>query len=154
MGYVDKADMLKSIYEIDRKSKKWWHRIFFHFLDICVVNSYIIYKTRGGAHITLKEFRGAVIEGLINDPDVSPAVRGRERNTHSYPEPQKHYKPSVSIEKRFQQQPHLPIRNTKRRCQLCSTAKEPHRSVWSCSVCEVALCLSDKKNCFYNYHSK
>ncbi|XP_051170470.1 piggyBac transposable element-derived protein 4-like [Leptopilina boulardi] len=27
MGYVDKSDMLKSLYEIDRKSKKWWHRI-------------------------------------------------------------------------------------------------------------------------------
>ncbi|XP_050293785.1 piggyBac transposable element-derived protein 4-like [Anthonomus grandis grandis] len=28
MGYVDKFDMLKSLYEIDRKSRKWWHRIF------------------------------------------------------------------------------------------------------------------------------
>lgn len=26
MGYVDKADMLKSLYEVDWKSKKWWYR--------------------------------------------------------------------------------------------------------------------------------
>ncbi|GFQ96374.1 piggyBac transposable element-derived protein 4 [Trichonephila clavata] len=26
MGYVDHFDQLKSMYEIDRKSKKWWHR--------------------------------------------------------------------------------------------------------------------------------
>lgn len=31
MGFVDMFDQLKSFYEIDRKSKKWWHRIFFFF---------------------------------------------------------------------------------------------------------------------------
>ncbi|XP_071057540.1 piggyBac transposable element-derived protein 5-like [Onthophagus taurus] len=32
-------DMLKSLYEIDRKSKKWWHRIFWYLLDAAVVNA-------------------------------------------------------------------------------------------------------------------
>jgi len=31
MGYVDYADMLNSYYKIDRKSHKWWHRIFSFF---------------------------------------------------------------------------------------------------------------------------
>lgn len=31
MGCVDKTDQLKSTYEIDRRSRKWWHRIFFNF---------------------------------------------------------------------------------------------------------------------------
>jgi len=44
IGYVDKADMLKSIYEINRKNKKWWPRIFWYFIDITVNNSFIIYK--------------------------------------------------------------------------------------------------------------
>ncbi|XP_050298588.1 piggyBac transposable element-derived protein 4-like [Anthonomus grandis grandis] len=35
MGYVDKFDMLKSLYEIDRKSRKWWHRFFFLVLCGC-----------------------------------------------------------------------------------------------------------------------
>ena len=39
MGYVDKADMLKSLYVLDRKSKNWWHRIVFYFLDVALVNS-------------------------------------------------------------------------------------------------------------------
>lgn len=38
MGYVDKADMLTSLNEIDRKSKRWWLRIFWHMLDVCIVN--------------------------------------------------------------------------------------------------------------------
>lgn len=32
MEFVDKSDMLKSWYELDRKSKKWWHIFFFIFL--------------------------------------------------------------------------------------------------------------------------
>ncbi|KDR07490.1 PiggyBac transposable element-derived protein 4 [Zootermopsis nevadensis] len=46
MRFVDKADMLKSLYEIDRKSQKWWLRIFWHFLDVSVVNAFILYKKR------------------------------------------------------------------------------------------------------------
>ncbi|XP_040071661.1 piggyBac transposable element-derived protein 4-like [Ixodes scapularis] len=43
MGGIDKADMLRSIFGTDRKSKKGWHRLFFGFLDICLVNSYVAY---------------------------------------------------------------------------------------------------------------
>lgn len=40
MGYVDKMDMLKNIYEINQKFKKWWRRIFWYFVDVTIVNSY------------------------------------------------------------------------------------------------------------------
>ncbi|KAF2880144.1 hypothetical protein ILUMI_26033 [Ignelater luminosus] len=66
MSGVDKADMLKSLYEINRKSKKWWHKIFFHFVDVSVANSYIIFKNRcRGPTLTLKEFRLSVVDGLL-----------------------------------------------------------------------------------------
>ena len=42
MGCVDKADMLKSLYELDRKSTKWRHQIFFHLMDVTLVNSMIL----------------------------------------------------------------------------------------------------------------
>ncbi|KAF2896023.1 hypothetical protein ILUMI_10153 [Ignelater luminosus] len=41
MDEVDKADMLKSLYEINKKSKKWSHRIFFHFVDVTVLQTLI-----------------------------------------------------------------------------------------------------------------
>ena len=43
MGFLDNFDHLLSSYKIDRKSKKWWHRIFCNFLDLAIVNSFIIY---------------------------------------------------------------------------------------------------------------
>lgn len=67
MGFVDKADMVKFIYEIDRKSRKWWHRIFFDFIGVIVVNSYILLTQRSeGSTITLKDFRLALPEGLVS----------------------------------------------------------------------------------------
>ncbi|KAK2547900.1 hypothetical protein P5673_032041 [Acropora cervicornis] len=44
MGAIDKNDQLKKSYAIDRKSKHWWIRIFLHLLDICRVNSFIMYQ--------------------------------------------------------------------------------------------------------------
>ncbi|XP_035224253.1 piggyBac transposable element-derived protein 4-like [Stegodyphus dumicola] len=58
MGFVDKFDQLVSLYEIDRKSTKWWQRIFFHFADVAVINIYILHKMLTGAEInTTKDFR-------------------------------------------------------------------------------------------------
>ena len=45
MGGVDKADMLRTLYAVNRKSVKWWHRIFWGLLDIAFVNSYMVYQS-------------------------------------------------------------------------------------------------------------
>ena len=44
MGVVDLAHQLRSYYEIGRNAKKYWKCLMFYLLNICVVNSYIIYK--------------------------------------------------------------------------------------------------------------
>ena len=65
MGFVDQFDGLMSLYEVDHKSKKWWHRIFFHFLDAAVINNYILHKLLTGGEInTAKKFRLNLIYSL------------------------------------------------------------------------------------------
>ena len=44
MGGVDKADMLISSYGLSRKSKKWWHRIFFGSIDRALCNAFIAFN--------------------------------------------------------------------------------------------------------------
>ena len=44
MRCVDKSDQMKSSYEITRESKKWWHRLLWRFIDVTLVNSFIILK--------------------------------------------------------------------------------------------------------------
>ena len=41
MGVVDKADMLRALYGLDRRTMKWWHRIFWGILYIAFVNLYV-----------------------------------------------------------------------------------------------------------------
>lgn len=151
MGYVDKADMLKSYYEIDRKSKKWWHRIFWHFVDVCVTNAFIIYKEKKYDSLTLKKFRLQIVDALLRA--TIPVKQGRK----SLPTPPTSHKANVSAEKRLAPGPHLPIalpQTRRHRCALCSTDKNEKRTRWSCKFCEVPLYLCTEKNCFLKFHSK
>ncbi|XP_008189411.1 piggyBac transposable element-derived protein 3-like, partial [Acyrthosiphon pisum] len=72
---VDHADQLRVTYGVDRRSKKWWHRLFWGMIDILFVNAYIIYKDLNGP-MKLLEFRHIVVQGLINKKEQPTPVRG------------------------------------------------------------------------------
>jgi len=42
MGGVDLMDSLIAFYRLNIRYKKWYHRIFFHFLDNAVVISWLL----------------------------------------------------------------------------------------------------------------
>ena len=66
MGCVDKSDQMKLFYEITRKSKKWWHRLLWHFIDVTLVNSFIILKLLNpNKDLKLKDYRLSVVDELI-----------------------------------------------------------------------------------------
>ncbi|XP_050313668.1 piggyBac transposable element-derived protein 3-like [Anthonomus grandis grandis] len=44
MGGVDLLDSLMGRYKIQLKSRKWYMRIFYHLLDLVLVNSWLLYK--------------------------------------------------------------------------------------------------------------
>ena len=44
MSGVDRSDQLIKNYNVLRQTKKYWNTLFLYFIDIAVVNSYIIYK--------------------------------------------------------------------------------------------------------------
>ena len=153
MGAVDKADMLKSLYEIDRKSHKWWHRIFFHFLDVAVVNASITFKQMSDESMTLKTFKRRIIAGLIKSKGLKRSRESEDMSVNAMNLNSK-TKESVAPEIRKDASEHLPhLGNTFRRCNNCSTKKEPHRTKWMCPLCNVPLCNSAKRNCFTVYHS-
>ncbi|GBM01711.1 PiggyBac transposable element-derived protein 4 [Araneus ventricosus] len=126
MGFVDHFDHLKSLYEIDRKSQKWWHRLFFHFLDVCVTNAYILHtqlpdSCKSTEVKTLKDFRINIISHLML---MGEEGAGLKRRSTTLPLVAiKKNKPSVPEETRFQNVQHMPIKCPPRRCALCSTKK-------------------------------
>jgi len=155
MGGVDKADMLKSLYGIDRKAKKWWHRIFFHLIDVALVNAFVVY-CRINDKVTLLDFRRHVAMGLLTMGKVD-RKRGRPSSS-----------PLVGMTKHKKKQFSIPvdIRKsnlgvhwiefvlTRGRCELCTAAGIESRPSSKCTTCGVFLCCNNKKNCFVEYHKQ
>ena len=57
MRGVDLFDARQKTYLCSRKSKKWWHRLFYFLVDGATANAYILYKeTPGTKRFTQKKF--------------------------------------------------------------------------------------------------
>lgn len=151
MNYVDVFDQLLSNYKINRRSRKWWHRIFFYFIDASVVNAYCIYKLLNLPKISAKDFRRSIMNGLVSETLIS---KKRPSTSSSCAKLEiKKSKPFVPPEIRHQSSKHQPERSSRRRCALCSTKAKQIRTEWICSICQVPLCLGKNKSCFQTYHN-
>ncbi|GBP36150.1 Chimeric ERCC6-PGBD3 protein [Eumeta japonica] len=81
MGGVDLLDALLGYYRIQIRSKKFYHRIFFHMIDMMTVNAWLLYRRTladSDPYLPLADFKCAVAEGLSqsNKPSTS-GKRGR-----------------------------------------------------------------------------
>lgn len=160
MGGVDKADMLRSLYDRDKRSKKWWHRLLFAFIDMTLVNSYVIYSEMHGK-LPLLEYKCMVTQGLLTKATTCSKKRGRPK-TNSSP-----LAASSSVHQQIREEKqdflwgrtdqncggHWPefVKN-RGRCELCAMRKLESRPHSKCSLCKVFLCANEKKNCFREYH--
>lgn len=149
MNIVDKFDQLKATYDIENKSQKFWHRIFFHFLNAAVINANILYEFLDLPAISKKDFRLGIVDGFTAEKIVELCIQ----LTFESPILEKKRKLQVSSEIRKKESKHQPIRlESRRRCARCSTKNKQVRTDWLCSVCKVPLCLSKNKVCFQKYH--
>jgi len=160
MGGVDQNDQKKSYYAISRKSRRWWLRIFWHFLDVAVVNAHCLYleNRQRVFHppllphppMDVLAFRCALIHAFC-DGFTARKPTGRP--------------PTVSRSLAVPGGNHCLVHVStlgmpKGRCQHCtlqgfrrrSTAGRPRRwkeTSFACSVCRVRLC---KVPCYSLYH--
>ncbi len=70
MGGVDRANQYASCYERDRRSKKWWHRIFYSLLEMTLVNSWICFNelmdnVDKDDDLTILDFKRSVTMGVL-----------------------------------------------------------------------------------------
>ena len=57
-----------SLNGIDRKSRKWWHRLLWHFIDITTINAFVLFKLStipDANKMMLKDFRCRIVTGLV-----------------------------------------------------------------------------------------
>jgi len=123
MGGVDLSDQFCAYIETDRKSLKWWKKLFFHIFDVSIINSWIIYKSYGN-DITLKDFKFQLSTEMLcksyRKVNVSVGVSNEDR--------------------------HFPGLRGLRKCHFRDCGR---RTRYFCKMCGVNICSVP---CFEIYH--
>lgn len=162
MGGVDALDALIAYYRIRIRSKKYYHRFFFHFVDMVIVNSWLLYRRDcESLNIPKKKqrdllsFRTSVAEALcMQGKDLSKKKRGRpSSDVEREFEKKRHRGPAKAIpaqEVRGDAVGHWPVvESSRQRCKLPNCSGQ---TVVKCSKCNVHLCLNKNNNCFRDFH--
>ena len=80
MGAVDRFDHYCSSYAFTRKSLKWWRKTFFWFVEVAVINGFILYKEcypdEATDHI---RYRKQLIVQLVGEQRAAHPARRRGR---------------------------------------------------------------------------
>jgi len=66
MGCVNNSDHKANSYSMSRRTFKWTMKLFFHLLDLRVINSWIL-LSEGGAKYTHWDFRILLVRNLIEE---------------------------------------------------------------------------------------
>ena len=133
MNGVDMADQLGVYYTFQRKTLKWWRKVFFWLLEVTVVNSYILYKeavTSPKPHLT---FRRSLVEALATRWMTAAPPRPRPGR------PRKRRHPEEGDPQRLNGHLHLLDKLQKPRdCVVCSKqgSGARYRTSYFCKSCE------------------
>ncbi|XP_055707132.1 piggyBac transposable element-derived protein 4-like isoform X1 [Phlebotomus papatasi] len=177
IGGADLMNRLMGRYNTRQKTRDSITRLFYHFIDMAVTNAYILYRrihaersndsedvsTENGKLLKLPEFREEIAAGLVaytkkrligrvhpSTSRPSKTQKDQQKAVLKLGEKAKH--PTEDV--RFDSFGHFPIwlgnKSGKRWCKLCKKSK----TQCVCSKCDLHLCCSNAKNCFYDYHNK
>ena len=105
---------------MSRHNFKWTMKLFFHLLDLTVLNSWILLSSCG-AQYTHQDFRLLLVRNLIEEDGKSqdrptPSLVGRPSVAAAN---------NVHLESRHNQ--HRPVKSTQLRCRLCSSRGWPEK---------------------------
>jgi hypothetical protein len=143
MGYVDKSDRMTNSYSICRRTWKWTKKLFFHLLDLSILNSYIL-LTSCGSKLTHRDFRLTLVRDLIQEGGRVPRPQttpwGRPTTSTSQP---------TRLD--IRQNEHWPSEGRRVRCRVCATKNKETWTKFCCSKCNVGLCVDP---CFRVYHTQ
>ncbi|KAK3895427.1 hypothetical protein Pcinc_000878 [Petrolisthes cinctipes] len=161
MGGVDLADCLLSLYRIPVRSKKYYHRLIFHMIDMAINQAWLLYRRdyetkripQEKRH-PLLSFRMAVFESLIRTGKI--VKRGRPSSNEKTADPPKKRRQQMSqvrplMDVRLDKVGHFPeVRNPRLYCKRLGCKG---RTNIRCIKCNVNLCLNMRNNCYLQFHN-
>lgn len=164
MGGVDLMDMLVALYRIQLRSKKWYRRLFFHLLDVVVVNCWLLYRRDATAadvprkdQMTLLSFKADIACVLRQQGKVATPSRRRPfapSRVENELQAKKRRGPTALVpckEIRLDTVDHLPTFSQKK--GRCKYPKCTGITRVMCRKCNVHLCFTPGKECLYKFHT-
>lgn len=80
MGGVDLLDSMLGYYRIHLRSRQWYKRIFFHMIDMCIVNAWLLWRRiNEDKYLPLFDFKLAISEHMRKAGKVVAVARKRGR---------------------------------------------------------------------------
>lgn len=141
MGGVDLSDALIKYYSVHHKTTEWYKTFFYHFIDVAVVNSFLLHKelckTRKWKPRTQKIFRESLAKEMLDFGAGSAP-----------PQP-----PPVTCMPMFFGPQDIDGDDKRKYCQRCHDAGQRRvKTRVYCRKCHVPLCFVKDKNCFVKWH--
>ncbi|XP_016362385.1 piggyBac transposable element-derived protein 4-like [Sinocyclocheilus anshuiensis] len=178
MGGVDLSDSLIEHYNVLHKTTKWYKTFFFHFLDIAVVNSFILHqelaKAQSKVPLNHKLFRETLVSELaragrgknpfaVKDPSTSATPVSTSKSAHVPSTPTEMNETPSDTESSPPASPAQTERcypeyfgsdatHGRRVCVMCKLQGNKVKTPIYCSHCKVALCFVSSRNCFKKWH--
>jgi hypothetical protein len=141
MGYVNNSDRMANSYSISQRNFKWTMKLFFHLLDLTVLNSWISLSSCG-AKYTHRDFRLLLVRNLIEEA-------GRCQN---HPTPNLVGRPSAAATNimRLDGRQYWPAKSNTLRSHVCSARSVRKGTTDKCVKSNVGLCMVP---CFADFHT-
>lgn len=149
MGGVDLMDRMIAHYPHDFKNKRWYLRVFFHLVNMALVNAWYVFKLKNqDPKMPLLTFKASVATSLIalgtakkrGRPSVNDQVAGKKRIAT----------PRMGLVIRYDGEGHYPSKTFVKQAPRCHDKKCKRRTRFLCKKCEEPVC----PDCMENFHTK
>nr|XP_054926062.1 piggyBac transposable element-derived protein 4-like [Dermacentor andersoni] len=147
MGLVDKVDMQLSFSESIRKTMKWNKKYLFRFLDMLLLNAFILFRENTESTTKYAEFKRLIVSQLIEEHHTEKSKRGRPTGENPLRLTARHF---------IQKLPPTAAQGSsnQRSCHVCAntTRQQTRRkdTRYMCAEYNKSLCVEP---CFKHYHT-
>ena len=155
MNAVDRSDQILATNNVLRKCMRWWKTLFFHLIDIAVVNSFLLFREHQAQFPDVEELQRA------SDYSLAHFREEIVRQICGFPEYGDPPVPSVAkpVDPHQFESVHMPVFTDERKnCVVCY--KEGRGQLRVQSICSAPQCegkhmhVTKEKNCFKEFHSR
>lgn len=150
MGGVDMMDRMIAHYPHGFENRKWYLRIFFHLVNMAIVNSWILYRKSVDGNMSLLKFKGSVVWTMLELQKAKK--RGRKSNSIGQKTPpiKRKYKKSIPTEITYDNIDHYPSKKETGQASRCRNEICTSRTRYTCEKCECSVC----PKCMKSYHTE